>query len=89
MALCGFRADNYPLGLLEGEDLHRILSLLEKLADGGTVEDIEERDSVLLDALKRSGFVSSPEEGMRLSSEGEQFLETCRALIRSASTHNK
>ena len=51
MAICGFRADNYPVGLLEGEDLHRILALLEKLKHGCSAEDIAGKDSALLEVF--------------------------------------
>jgi len=85
MAICGFRADNYPAGLLEGEALHRVLSLLEELSKGVPEEDVHEKDAALLDVLKRSGLVALPEKGLSLSPAGEKLLEACRGLIKPSS----
>jgi hypothetical protein len=81
MALCGFRADNYRFDLLEGEGLARVLSLLERVESGFSREQAADPESLLLEHLRRSGYVFFRETGISLSPQGERLLETCRTLI--------
>ncbi len=81
MALCGFRADNYRFGLLEGEGLGKVLSLLERVEGGLNREQAAEEEPPLLETLRKSGLVSFRENGITLSPQGEELLATCRALM--------
>jgi hypothetical protein len=84
MALCGFRADNFRFGLLEGEGLPRILSLLEKIEQGFSPEEAAEEDAVVIRGLRHSGLASARGEKIFLTIQGDKLLETCRTLVRSS-----
>ena len=81
MAICGFRADNYPFGLLEGEGLARVLSLLEKIKHGPGREQHPAEGDPLWERLRGAGFVCFRAGECSLTSDGERLLETCRALL--------
>ncbi len=83
MALCGFRADNYPFGFLEGEGLEQVLSLLEAIERGLSPDLAPDEEDPLLQGLLGAGFVGFRKGGCSLSPDGERLLETCRALIRA------
>jgi hypothetical protein len=82
MALCGFRADNFRFGLLEGQGLPRILSLLEKIERGFAPEEAAEEDSAVIRGLRQSGLASARGGKLFLTLQGDQLLETCRSLAR-------
>jgi len=81
MALCGFRADNYRFGLLEGEGLARALSLLERVAEGlPAAAPAPQEDGPLLERLLEAGLLARREGGLCLARRGAELLDTVRAL---------
>ena len=81
MAICGFRADNYSFGLLEGGVLQQILSLLEKAREGLPLKDAGQDEAKWIEAFERSGLLTLRDEKSFLEPEGIRLLETCRNLL--------
>jgi hypothetical protein len=82
MAICGFRADNFPFGLLEGGDLDRLTSLLERVQGGLPEVDVNEEWTGWIEACRQAGLMKLQGERVLLQPEGERLLSTCRALLR-------
>ena len=81
MAICGFRADNFSFGLLEGEDLKKVLSLLEKARNGLPLREAGQDTVQWVEAFERTGLLALRDDKAFLEPEGVRLLENCRDLF--------
>jgi hypothetical protein len=80
MGICGFRADSFDFGLLDGGELSRIASFLERVEEGATVEGLCAEWGSVLESLETAGLVSCQGAAVFLESKGKAFLKACRTL---------
>jgi len=80
VGICGFRADNFDFGLLDGGEVGRIASFLERVEQGATVEDLGTDWVQVLDSLQTAGLVSCQGKEISLEAKGKAFLKACRIL---------
>ncbi len=85
MAICGFRADNYDFGLLEGAGLKQMVSFLQKTRAGLPLGEAEgEGNGSMVEALQRAGLVSLRDQTVFIAPQGEKLLDTFQSVLQSS-----
>ncbi|MEW6444320.1 MAG: hypothetical protein AB1640_25530 [bacterium] len=82
MGICGFRADSFDFGLLEGGELRRLADLLQAVEQGATAEDLVREGDGVLASLEQAGFVSLRGKAISLEDKGKALLDAMRSLRR-------
>lgn len=83
MAICGFRADNFSFGLLDGDGMQRVVSVLEEARREACLDTADDDDAraACLEAMTAAGLVAVRDRKVVLEPRGRALLRAFDAAI--------